>query len=426
MIFKLFYSKTKFLLLQTNKLETRKIGYMRTFQLLSIMLFLIFYALITFGAIKGLLAIALPGNRKLVFRIMLIISFVVLISFILLYIWPLTTRNTKEYTLHLIFNAVLSIDFVFKIPLALSVLIGIPFAVRRKSVIYSIGFILSIATAVSVLYGTLFGRNNLVVNKVELEFHSLPTSFDGFKIVQISDLHMGGFMNSKQLLNRVKTETDEIDPDMVLFTGDLVNNFANELDGWKEIFQGITKNRDCYSILGNHDYGNYTNWKNETDKIENFNQIVSSSELFGFKLLNNNHILLKTESDSIYIIGVENWGHPPFPQYANLEQAMNGVPKNAFKILMTHDPSHWDQIIKQRCDIQLTLSGHTHGMQWGIIKAGITFSLSYFTRKNWGGLYKYGHSYLYVNTGLGTVGIPWRINMPAEMTVINLKRVEID
>lgn len=399
---------------------------MRTFQLLSITLFLIFYALISFGAIKSLLGIALPENRKKVFLLMLIISLVVLVSFVLLYIWPLTTRNTKEYTLHLIFNAILSIDFVFKIPLALSVLIGIPFRAKRKTVIYYMGFLLSITTAGSILYGTLFGRKNLVVNNVELEFKNLPPGFNGFKIVQISDLHMGGFMNSKQLLNKVKTEIDAINPDILLFTGDLVNNFANELDGWKEIFQEITNNRDCYSILGNHDYGNYTNWNSETDKIENFNQIVSSTELLGFKLLNNYHSLLKIDSDSIYIIGVENWGHPPFPQYANLEKAMDGVPTTAFKILMTHDPSHWDQIISGREDINLTLSGHTHGMQWGIIKAGITFSLSYFVRNNWGGLYNYNNSYLYVNAGLGTVGIPWRINMPGEITVITLKRIEID
>jgi uncharacterized protein len=399
---------------------------MRTFQLLSVMLFLVFYALITFGAIKGLLSIALPGNRKKVLWLMLIISSVVLISFILLYIWPLTTRNTKEYPLHLIVNAVLSIDFVFKIPLALSVLIGIPFTVKRKSVIYYIGSLLSVATAVSVLYGTLFGRNNLVVNQIDVKFQSLPKSFDGFKIVQISDLHMGGFMNSKHLLNKVKTEIVEINPNMVLFTGDLVNNFANELDGWKEIFQEITINRDCYAILGNHDYGNYTNWNSETDKIENFNQIVSSIELFGFKLLNNNHTLLKKASDSLYIIGVENWGHPPFPQYANLEKAMDGVPNKTFKILMTHDPAHWDQVVKHRNDIELSLSGHTHGFQWGIKKAGITYSLSYFSRKNWGGLYKYRDSYLYVSTGLGTVGSPWRINMPGEITVFTLKRIEID
>ena len=158
LIFKLFYSKTKLLLLLTNKLESKKFRYMRTFQLLSITLFLVFYALISFGAIKSLLVISLSVNRRKVFWLMLIISIVVLISFVLLYIWPLTTRNTKEYTWHLIFNAVLSIDFVFKIPLALSVLIGIPFTVKRKTVVYYMGFLLSMATAGSILYGTLFGR----------------------------------------------------------------------------------------------------------------------------------------------------------------------------------------------------------------------------------------------------------------------------
>ncbi|GAB1452371.1 hypothetical protein MASR2M47_24270 [Draconibacterium sp.] len=225
---------------------------------------------------------------------------------------------------------------------------------------------------------------------------------------------------------KVQSETNKIDPDIILFTGDLVNNFSNELIGWDSIFKGITQNRDCFSILGNHDYGNYTTWKSEAEKIENFNQIVSGNKTFGFRLLNNEHVKLKTKTDSIYIVGVENWGHPPFPQYANIEKAVAGIPKDAFKILMTHDPAHWDEVIKYRGDFGFTISGHTHGMQWGIMRAGITFSLIYFTRQKWGGLYKFNDSYLYVNTGLGTVGIPWRINMPAEITVFTLKRVEID
>jgi predicted MPP superfamily phosphohydrolase len=225
---------------------------------------------------------------------------------------------------------------------------------------------------------------------------------------------------------KVKTETEKINPDIVLFTGDLVNNFSKELVGWDEVFQKINKKSESYSILGNHDYGDYTNWKSDTAKIENFKKIISSHETFGFKLIDNNHVKLKSGNDSLYIIGVENWGHPPFPQYANLEQAMKGIPEDAFKILLSHDPAHWEQIIKYRDDISLTLSGHTHGAQWGIKKAGFTFSLIYLTRENWGGLYEYGKSRLYVNTGLGTVGIPWRINMPCELTVITLKRVEID
>jgi predicted MPP superfamily phosphohydrolase len=292
--------------------------------------------------------------------------------------------------------------------------------------VYSMGLILSIATCSSVIYGALFGKKDLVVNQIELEFPNLPQNYNGFTILHISDIHLGNFINSKKLLYKVKTETEEINPDIILFTGDLVNNFSNELKGWDGIFREITKDRDSFSILGNHDYGDYTDWKSETAKIENFQKIISSHETFGFKLLNNEHIKLKSGTDSMYIIGVENWGRPPFPQYANLEKAMTGIPENTFKILLSHDPAHWEQIIKNIENISLTLSGHTHGLQWGIKKAGITFSLIYLTRENWGGLYKYGNSLLYVNTGLGTVGIPWRINMPCELTVITLKRIEID
>lgn len=357
---------------------------------------------------------------------MLVVSVSIIISFVLLYVWPLTTRSTKEYSMHLIFNAILSIDFVFKIPLALSFIFGIFFCKKNKPVFYSIALILSLAVGSSVIYGTLFGRKDLVVNHVELEFPNLPENYIGFKILQLSDVHLGNFIHSKKLMNKVKTETDKINPDIILFTGDLVNNFSSELEGWDDVFQDITKDRDSYSILGNHDYGDYTNWKSDTAKIENFQRIISAHETFGFKLIDNDHVKLKAGADSLYIIGVENWGHPPFPQYANLEKAINGVPENAFKILLSHDPAHWQEVIKNRDDISLTLSGHTHGLQWGIKKAGITFSLIYLTRENWGGFYKYGNSQLYVNTGLGTVGIPWRINMPAELTVITLKRVEID
>jgi len=399
---------------------------MRAFQLISLIIFLLLYSLVSFGAIKSVLRIVSPLNRKKVFWLMIIFSIIVVTGFVLLYVWPMTARNTKEYTLHLMFNALLSVDFVFKIPLAISLLTGIAFSGKNKLVIYYMGFLLSTGMAFSVIYGAIWGRKVLTINKIALEFNDLPKEYDGLKILQISDIHLGGFMKSEYLMNQVQAESDKINSDIILFTGDLVNNFSSELEGWKNIFQKITNNKLSYAILGNHDYGNYSNWKNESDKIENFNQIVNAHKDFGFRLLNNENVKLKSGEDSIFIIGVENWGHPPFPQYANLEQAMNGVPVEAFKIFMTHDPSHWDQVIKQRGDVQLTLSGHTHGMQWGIIKAGITFSLSYFTRKNWGGLYKYWDSYLYVNTGLGTVGSPWRINMPAEITVITLKRIEID
>ncbi len=360
------------------------------------------------------------------FLILVAISISMILGFILLYVWPLTTRNIKGYTIHLIYNAILSIDFVFKISLTFSLLIALFFKGDWKMVIYYIGFILSVGISGSVIYGTLFGRKNLTVNKVELQFNNLPHDFNGFKILQFSDTHLGGFMGSKQLMNNVSKEIDKINPDIILFTGDLVNNFSTELEGWENVFKEITKNRDSYSILGNHDYGNYSNWKNDITKTINFNEIVEAHKTFGFELLNNKHVTLHSGTDSIFIVGVENWGHPPFPQYANLDSAIHGIPENAFEILLSHDPAHWDEVIKKRGDIDLTISGHTHGFQWGIKKAGITFSLSYFVRNNWGGLYKENNSFLFVNTGLGTVGIPWRINMPGEITVFTLKRIEID
>ena len=399
---------------------------MRSFQLIFIVLFLLFYLFISYGTIKSIKKITAPSKRMLVTRLLIIISVLIFGSFVLLYIWPLNTSNLKDYTLHLIFNAILSVDFAFKITVALSYIAGILFSGKQKPVIYTIGLILSIAVSISVIYGSLFGTKELVVNKTELEFTDLPKNYDGFKILQISDTHLGNFLKSKSLLGKVQKEAKIINPDIIIFTGDLVNNFASELEGYNDIFNEITSNKQSFSILGNHDYGNYSNWTSEASKIENFNKIEEAHNNFGFRLLNNEHIILKSNTDSIYIIGVENWGHPPFPQYANLEKAMEGIPENSFKILLSHDPAHWEEVIKNRGDIELTLSGHTHGFQWGIKKAGITFSLSYVSRKNWGGLYKYANSQLYVNTGLGTIGVPWRINMPAEMTVLTLKRIEID
>lgn len=399
---------------------------MRSVQLLNLVIFLVFYSLISFGALKSLLHLTSLVNRKKVRWSIFIISGIILIGFVLLFIWPMNVRSIKDYSIHLIFNTLLSADFIFKIPLALSFVTGYFFAPKGKAVIYIMGLIFSIGFSSSVIFGFLFGTKRLVINKVELQFPNLPQNYDGLKLMQISDIHLANFFHSQKLMTKVERETKGIDPDIILFTGDLVDNFSNELDGWDKVFREITRNKECYSILGNHDYGNYSNWKSEAEKMENFNKIVSGNKDFGFHLLNNEHVKLKSKSDSIYIVGVENWGHPPFPQYANIERAVEGIPKNAFKILMTHDPAHWDEVIKYRGDFALTLSGHTHGLQMGIVRAGITFSLIYFTRQNWGGLYKYNDSNLYVNTGLGTVGIPWRINMPAEITVLTLKRVEVD
>lgn len=399
---------------------------MRAFQFINLLLFLAFYVFLSISSIYSISKISGTKYKTLVRSIISLFSILLILFFIFLYVWPNNARSTGEYSWYLIYNAVLSIDFIFKIPLAFSYIAAIVFFRRKQPTIYFMGFIISTCLSGSVIYGTLFGKNELVVNRIELKFHHLPKNFDGYELVQISDIHLGSFIHSKQLMENVSKEINHINPALILFTGDLVNNFSNEINGWAEIFKTINDGRISYSILGNHDYGNYSQWDSEKLKEENFEKVVLAHQQFGFNLLRNQHTRLVIGNDSIYIIGVENWGHPPFPQYAELEKAMRNIPKNSFKILLTHDPAHWESVVKERQDIDLSLSGHTHGLQWGIKKAGILFSPSYFIRKNWAGFYQSGNAQLYVNTGLGTVGIPWRINMPGEITVIKLKRVEID
>lgn len=368
-----------------------------------------------------------PQVKRKIQVLIFVFSFLMVLVFVFLFIWPYSARNTSNYSVYLIYNGLLSFDFIFKIPLTLSFLIGLISLIKRNNhPIYWIGLIISICLSSSILYGTFPGKRELVVNHIQLEFKDLPVEFDGYEFVQFSDIHLGSFIHSKKLMKKTLKEINKINPSLVLFTGDLINNFSEELDGWNEIFNGINKDRKSYSILGNHDYGNYTNWDTDELKKRNFKKIVESHSKFGFQLLRNENVKLFSGRDSIFIIGVENWGHPPFPQYANLEKAMSGIPETAFKILMTHDPAHWELVVKERQDVDLSLSGHTHGMQWGIKKAGITFSFSYFISRYWSGLYRFGNSQLYVNTGLGTVGIPWRINMPAELTVFKLKRIEVN
>ncbi len=394
---------------------------MRSFQIMFWILLIVFYVLITIGTVQVLTELA---NSKLKSKIrlgILILTIGLIISLVLLYIWPGDIRTTKSYSLFYYFNGILLLDFIFKIPLSFFYVIGRLFSkINRRIVIGWIGLLIGGCLSLTMLYGILFGRNDISIKNVELEFSNLPKQFESYKIIHISDIHLGSFVHSKHLMKTVQSEIQKINPDLILFTGDLVNNFSYELDGWFAIFDEMNKPDRSFSILGNHDYGNYSNWERESDKIENFNNLTESHIKLGFKLLRNDNAIIYEGTDSICIIGVENWGHPPFPQYANLEQALSEIPENTFKILLTHDPAHWESQIDGKKNIELTLSGHSHGLQLGIVKAGIPFSLSYLTRKNWGGLYKSDNTFLYVNTGLGTVGIPWRIDMPAEITVITL------
>ena len=223
------------------------------------------------------------------------------------------------------------------------------------------------------------------------------------------------------MFRRAIRENNRFKPDILVFTGDLVNNFAYETERWKGEFQEFDAPYK-FAISGNHDYGDYYRWPDKNLKEENYRGILTAIDEFGFELLSNRSYAIVRSSDTVYVTGVENWGHPPFPQYADLGKALKDVPAGAFKILLTHDPAHWEAEIMNKGNFPLTLSGHSHGLQWGIKPAGIEFSLIYLSRITWAGLYENQGNYLYVNRGLGTIGIPMRIDMPAEITFFILRK----
>ncbi len=399
---------------------------MRSFPIQFLIIFLIFYLVITVGAFTHLLKLANKKNRIWIKWLFGLFDAFLIVGFVFLYIYPNQPRDATNYPVYFYFNAVLFIDFIFKIPLCVSLLLHYITLRKKSKTILFAGFILSAGTALLLTYGIVFGETNLLIKRYELKFDDLPRDFNGYKIVQISDIHIGSFTHSSNLLQQAIQDVNQFHPDLLLFTGDLVNNFAWETEGWESTFQQLTSAYPSYSILGNHDYGNYTRWKTPELKQENFQGIVDAEKEFGFQLLRNEKEVIKSGSDSIFLAGVENWGHPPFPQYADLEKALANIPNGAFTLLMTHDPAHWESKVKNNKRVNMALSGHTHGLQWGIKLAGIPFSLAYLIRKNWAGLYKSDNSTLIVNQGFGTIGIPWRIDMSPELTLITLKRSEVN
>lgn len=273
----------------------------------------------------------------------------------------------------------------------------------------------------SLLWGTR-NRYNYQIQRERLVFDNLPSAFKGLKIVQISDVHMGSFSDVDAVKRGIEMILNE-KPDVIFFTGDLVNNIAAEVTpAYFAIFQQLKAPMGVYSILGNHDYGDYFHWDTEADKVANLNQLKNIHAQLGWKLLLNEHILLERANEQIAVIGVENWGKQKrFPRLGDLDLATRGVEHIPFKILLSHDPSHWDaKVLSYPLDIDLTLSGHTHGMQFGIEIPGIKWSPSQWVYKQWAGLYRSGKKYIYVNRGFGFLGYSGRVGILPEITVLEL------
>jgi predicted MPP superfamily phosphohydrolase len=258
------------------------------------------------------------------------------------------------------------------------------------------------------------------VTVTKIPIHNLPDSFNGYKIVQISDLHLGSWNRKFKKLKPVIDLVNKQNADIIVFTGDIVNNYAEEAYGWQPYFLQLKAKYGKFAVLGNHDYGDYTEWKSDSAKAVNKHGIDKAIRDFGFRLLLNEHVYLKKDKDSLLLAGVENWGKSATYRYSRLAATLHGTKPGEPKILLAHDPNQWDAEILQHKDIVLTLSGHTHAAQLGIKIGGKLFSPAAFVFKHWSGLYKEGQQYIYVNRGIGYIGLPMHIGVKPEITVIEL------
>lgn len=277
----------------------------------------------------------------------------------------------------------------------------------------------------SALFGTLLygfsNKYNYQLRRVKLAFDTLPSSFKGLKIVHISDIHSGSFTNKAAVTKGIEKIMQE-KPDLILFTGDLVNDRATEMENYADVFSRLKAPLGVFSTLGNHDYGDYVQWESASSKKANLEDLKKVHASMGWRLLMNEHVALEKNNEHIALLGIENWSAKGrFPKYGRMDLAHPGTEKYPFKILMSHDPSHWDAEIQPKYgDVDLMLAGHTHGMQFGVEIPGFKWSPVQYMYKEWAGLYESGKQKLYVNRGFGFIGYPGRVGILPEITVIEL------
>ena len=297
------------------------------------------------------------------------------------------------------------------------------FLPNRRKFISQIALGLAAIPFTSLIYGMTFGKYNYKVITQQIFFPDLPDAFDGFKITQISDVHSGSFDNPEKI-NYAIDLVNEQNSDMILFTGDIVNTHAKEMLPWIATFNRIKPHKyGKFSVLGNHDYGEYVDWKSEKDKEANFHAIKELYGKIGFDLMLNQHTFISKGEDKIALVGVENWGKH-FKKAGDLNKASDGLVKEDFKILMSHDPSHWDaEVNTHPQNFNLMLAGHTHGLQFGIEIPGVLkWSPAQYVYDQWAGLYEKAGKYIYVNRGFGYHAYPGRVGIMPEITVIELKK----
>jgi predicted MPP superfamily phosphohydrolase len=299
-----------------------------------------------------------------------------------------------------------------------------PVLINRRTFIARTALVAGVLPFSGFMYGIFKGRYRFTIHEETLYFADLPPAFDGFTITQLSDLHMGSWdTNTKYHIQTLVDEVNTLASDAIFFTGDIVNSRADEMNGWYEILRQLKAPLGKISILGNHDYGDYVNWKTPQEKETNLQLVKNIHPAIGFDLLLNEHTRIEKNGEYIFVAGVENWGKGDFPKFGDLDAAYKDIPKDAFTILLSHDPSHWEAKVLQHERLpHITLSGHTHGFQMGIEVPAFRFSPSQFIYPQWAGLYTKQNTHIYVNRGLGTVGYPGRLGIWPEITRITLRK----
>lgn len=404
-------------------------------RLIPAILLITFSFLIYFYAFQGINAIAITWEEGVANSIQW--GYWLFFCVLMLSMITAVTRafRTKHFTLfsqivlhayiillvsQLVFVIVLFGEDIFRVLYSITSNTNVP-SLTRSPIISEVGIALAAIPFVAFIYGIVKGKYRYKVHKHILYLNDLPQEFDGFTITQISDVHGGSFTDSAavqrgiDLINKQKS-------DLFVFTGDLVNNEAKEIEPWINHFNQIEAPEGKYSILGNHDYGDYISWENPMEKTQNLETLKSHHRTIGFQLLLDESITISRNGKSIKLLGVENWG-VGFGKRGNLNKALSGVEENDFKILLSHDPSHWTEEVKHHSShIHLTLSGHTHGMQFGIEKFGIKWSPVKLRYKHWAGLLSENDRHLYINRGFGFLGFSGRVGIWPEITVIELRK----
>jgi uncharacterized protein len=295
-------------------------------------------------------------------------------------------------------------------------------AIPRSEFLAKTALVASAIPFGAMAYGIISGAHDYRVKRVTVKLPNLPKSFDGLTIGHVSDIHTGSFFNKTAVKGGVEMLLNQ-KPDLIFFTGDLVNNQASEVKDYVDIFNKFKAPLGVYSVTGNHDYGDYHKWRTIDEKRENFKDLIEAHRLMNFKLLMNQNHIIDQGGEKLAILGNENWGGRGFAKYGKLNLAHQGTEDAAVKLLLSHDPSHWDaQVRPQYKDIDIQFSGHTHGFQFGVEIGNFKWSPSQYAYKQWGGLYQQDNQYLYVNRGFGYLGYPGRIGMPPELTVMKLER----